>query len=265
MPSSEEYLAPSYKNKKRNLGKYAAPVLTLLFVILVIVYLSGQGTKKPDEEAASLAETQMAREETVLKGEVVARQGPEGEALSEMFSEKITLTDKKPPSSSEASPDEPEIEESAPLAYTQKAKEETVTPGEAFAKQGPEGEDLSQVPMEEITIPDKKPESGPETSPGKPAQPVKIAKPQPVREKQASLLIELGPEEDEIAMSAVDTPPQDSKLHVVQKGDTLWHIAKRFTGNPFIYPRIAKDSDIRNPDLIYPGQKVIIRYKGVHN
>ncbi len=47
-------------------------------------------------------------------------------------------------------------------------------------------------------------------------------------------------------------------IHVVAKGDTLWHIAKRYVNNPWRYPELARLSKIRNPDLIYPGQKIII-------
>ena len=40
------------------------------------------------------------------------------------------------------------------------------------------------------------------------------------------------------------------------------HIAIRYLGDPFRYPELARLSDIRNPDLIYPGNKVrIIRYR----
>jgi chemotaxis signal transduction protein/nucleoid-associated protein YgaU len=200
-PPSGEYPEPSSKSRKRNPGTYAAPVLTLLFIILVLVYLVEQGTKRADEKAASLADTRKAREETVMPGEGVARQGTEGEALS-------------------------------------------------------------QESEEEIVLLDKEAASGPEGSPAEAAQPVKTAKPKPVRERRASFLMEFGPEKGEITMSTVDTLPQDADLYEVLKGDTLWHIARRFTGNPFKYPRIARDSDIKNPDLIFPGQKVIIREKG---
>jgi len=47
-------------------------------------------------------------------------------------------------------------------------------------------------------------------------------------------------------------------VHVVVKGDTLWHIAKRYIDNPWRYPELAKLSKIKNPDLIYPGNKIII-------
>lgn len=55
------------------------------------------------------------------------------------------------------------------------------------------------------------------------------------------------------------TGPQSKKyIHLVVKGDTLWHIAKRYVNNPWRYPELARLSKIKNPDLIYPGNKVII-------
>jgi chemotaxis signal transduction protein/LysM repeat protein len=48
-------------------------------------------------------------------------------------------------------------------------------------------------------------------------------------------------------------------LYVVEKGDTLWDIAEQFTGDPFNYKMIAVDNDIGNPDLIFPGQRIVIK------
>lgn len=50
-------------------------------------------------------------------------------------------------------------------------------------------------------------------------------------------------------------------IHIIVKGDTLWHIANRYIHNPYKYPQLAKLSKIKNPDLIYPGNKVIIIIK----
>ena len=46
--------------------------------------------------------------------------------------------------------------------------------------------------------------------------------------------------------------------HVVRRGDTLWDIAIRYLGTPWRYPELARLSRIRDPDLIYPGDRVII-------
>lgn len=50
-------------------------------------------------------------------------------------------------------------------------------------------------------------------------------------------------------------------IHIVKKGDTLWHIAKKYINNPWRYPELARLSKIKNPDLIYPGDRVRILLK----
>lgn len=54
-----------------------------------------------------------------------------------------------------------------------------------------------------------------------------------------------------------NTPVDNSNLnyYIVQKGDTLSSIAKKLGTT---YQKIAKDNNISNPNLIYPGQKLII-------
>lgn len=54
--------------------------------------------------------------------------------------------------------------------------------------------------------------------------------------------------------------PKSNGTHVVQSGDTLWAIAKKYCGNGALYPRIvdANRDKIKNPNLIYPGQKLVI-------
>jgi nucleoid-associated protein YgaU len=51
-------------------------------------------------------------------------------------------------------------------------------------------------------------------------------------------------------------------VHRVIPGDTLWDIAAHYLGDPFQYPELARLSQIRNPDLIYPGDVIRIIKKG---
>ena len=48
------------------------------------------------------------------------------------------------------------------------------------------------------------------------------------------------------------------QTYTVAAGDTLWDIAERFYGNPFRYHDIANANDIPNPDLIFPGQVLVL-------
>ncbi len=42
--------------------------------------------------------------------------------------------------------------------------------------------------------------------------------------------------------------------YVVKRGDTLWAIAQKYLGSGTKYPQIAQENNIKNPNLIYPGQ-----------
>ncbi len=57
-------------------------------------------------------------------------------------------------------------------------------------------------------------------------------------------------------------PPADVKVeyYTIVSGDTLGGIAKKFLGNAMDYPKIfeANREVIKDPDLIYPGQKIRI-------
>lgn len=46
--------------------------------------------------------------------------------------------------------------------------------------------------------------------------------------------------------------------YTVKKGDTLWSISKRMTGNGENYKTIAKKNNIKDPNKIYVGQKLVI-------
>ncbi|MDC0763494.1 LysM domain-containing protein [Brevibacillus sp. AG] len=67
------------------------------------------------------------------------------------------------------------------------------------------------------------------------------------------------PVSNQIAQSkkATTTKPQPKpKTYTVQSGDTLSKIA---TANGTTIAKLASDNGIKNPNLIYPGQKVVIK------
>ncbi|MFU0784493.1 MAG: LysM domain-containing protein [Thermoanaerobacterium thermosaccharolyticum] len=61
-------------------------------------------------------------------------------------------------------------------------------------------------------------------------------------------------------VTTTKTNPKVKKTYVVKSGDTLWAIAKKYYGNGAQYLKIfnANKSIIKNPNLIYPGQKFTI-------
>ncbi len=57
-----------------------------------------------------------------------------------------------------------------------------------------------------------------------------------------------------------ETNPKNKGTYVVQSGDSLWAIAKKYYGDGSKYTKIynANKDKVKNPSLIYPGQKLVI-------
>jgi len=54
------------------------------------------------------------------------------------------------------------------------------------------------------------------------------------------------------------TIPREGVSYRIRWGDTLWDIADAFYRNPWLYPRIARHNNIRNPNLIISGRTIRI-------
>jgi hypothetical protein len=52
------------------------------------------------------------------------------------------------------------------------------------------------------------------------------------------------------------TIPREGVAYRIRWGDTLWDISEAFYRNPWLYPRIARFNNIRNPDLIISGRTI---------
>ncbi len=65
-----------------------------------------------------------------------------------------------------------------------------------------------------------------------------------------------------VQIDKLQAPPVQAKVeyYIIKKGDTLSAIAKQFYGKPNDYPRIfeANREVIKDPNLIFPGQKIRI-------
>jgi hypothetical protein len=56
-----------------------------------------------------------------------------------------------------------------------------------------------------------------------------------------------------------DAQGRAGRIHVVQRGDTLWDISDAYLGTPWVWPSLWKDNDaIKNPHLIHPGDRIWI-------
>ncbi|MDR2185648.1 MAG: LysM peptidoglycan-binding domain-containing protein [Treponema sp.] len=54
------------------------------------------------------------------------------------------------------------------------------------------------------------------------------------------------------------TIPKGGVPYRIRWGDTLWDISEAFYRNPWLYPRIARFNNIRNPDRIISGRTIRI-------
>jgi hypothetical protein len=74
------------------------------------------------------------------------------------------------------------------------------------------------------------------------------AEPQPKQEETPAIAAE----------AAVPAAGKES-LYTIKRGDTLWDISNTFFKDPFLWPFLWKaNPSITNPDLIYPGNKLVI-------
>ena len=68
---------------------------------------------------------------------------------------------------------------------------------------------------------------------------------------------------ESVDASGVEVPASESNslIYEIRKGDTLWKIAEKHLGDGSRYTEIfeANKEVIKNPDLIYPGQKIRIQ------
>lgn len=58
--------------------------------------------------------------------------------------------------------------------------------------------------------------------------------------------------------------PPDAQVYTIQPGDTLWALAQKFLGNPYLWPQIWEQNQyIRDAHWIYPGDPLVVGVKAV--
>ncbi|MDR2028046.1 MAG: LysM peptidoglycan-binding domain-containing protein [Treponema sp.] len=109
----------------------------------------------------------------------------------------------------------------------------------------------------EPPVPQAAPEPEPEPAPPAPVETPVIQAPQtqpavssPVRRNR--------PEPPVASYKVPQTIPREGAPYRIRWGDTLWDISEAFYRNPWLYSRIARFNNIRNPDLIISGTTIRI-------
>jgi len=53
--------------------------------------------------------------------------------------------------------------------------------------------------------------------------------------------------------------PPDAKIHIVERGDTLWDLSRRYLGNPYLWPQIwERNQYVLDAHWIYPGDPLVV-------
>jgi nucleoid-associated protein YgaU len=53
-------------------------------------------------------------------------------------------------------------------------------------------------------------------------------------------------------------PARPGVWYKIKRGDTLWDISGTYYRNPWLFPKIARENRIMNPDIIFADQKIFI-------
>ncbi|MFN2238843.1 MAG: LysM peptidoglycan-binding domain-containing protein, partial [Thermoanaerobaculia bacterium] len=54
--------------------------------------------------------------------------------------------------------------------------------------------------------------------------------------------------------------PAGSKVHIIERGDTLWDLARRFYGDAYLWPQLWElNTYIRDSHWIYPGDPLLVQ------
>jgi len=150
------------------------------------------------------------------------------------------------------------------LEYVSPLKDKIFNKGGASGNSWYSSEPLSREPV-------KDPEPVKQTEPAKQTEPVK--QPEPVQQKvEPTPVIQAPPappapkqqtsrKRPPAPVASYKVPatiPKGGVDYKIRWGDTLWDISNAFYRDPWLYPRIARHNNIRNPDYIISGRIIKI-------
>jgi len=131
-------------------------------------------------------------------------------------------------------------------------------------------EPVKQPEPVKVEEPVKAPEPVKQEEPVKVEEPVKQPEPVKVEEPVPVIAAPVEPPAPKPVEKKVRPPapvlsykvpaviPQNGVPYKIRWGDTLWDIAAAFYRNPWLYPRIARFNNIKNPNLIISGRTIRI-------
>ena len=77
--------------------------------------------------------------------------------------------------------------------------------------------------------------------------------------QEEEIIVVAEPEQVEPVIPEILEKVPEDITYKIKWGDTLWDIASTYYKNPWKYKKIARDNNIRNPDYIISGRKIILK------
>jgi hypothetical protein len=114
------------------------------------------------------------------------------------------------------------------------------------------------VPSQPAPEPAQTAQPTPAAEPAKPAAPPPVIEAPAKAPAPAAASSRTRPVPPVASYKVPTTIPKNGAPYKIRWGDTLWDIAEAFYRNPWLYPRIARFNNIRNPDLIISGTTIRI-------
>ncbi len=98
----------------------------------------------------------------------------------------------------------------------------------------------------------------PETSQTAPTEPQATTEPAPASTDTVAQTQSEAGGVSTAAKPATEPQPKGGVTYRIKRGDTLWDISATYYRNPWLYPKLAKANNIKNPDLIFADATIFI-------